>query len=818
MSVATIRTLHPYMTSSKYTFRICQFILSVCGPSFRFSLSDLIAGMYGVRCCDDLITEISHVGLELDFKYGIFTNQTMEFREFNVIHATPQRQQQQKQRLLLQVINNPIVALRSNLRRTTEETEATCFSSVVAAAGGGGSGGGGAALGGGLLSWLAATVTAGGGSAAAEASMQALLDLDPVDLRSVSQAAARAVTHGNAALDITLPYSTTYRQILDDLAIIALRAVADAAAIATADASSPSMRTTAGRPPAAATTSNASVAAPPVGFQQQPNVVAASPAASEVGGDGDIAAAGLPDIDLFVPLAAAAARDFEAVTKRFPYKAVLRQLYWSSIGHSEVSNGASAGDKAVSPAGGSGSSNGSASSHHRTAATRRVWMPLGAALGGLVGLLILFGGYYLIVTSKCRRLLKQDGRTAQPPGAIPATTLVMTDIQNSTLLWEVLSASVMDACLATHHRIMRQAIECHSGYEVFTEGDAFAVAFHGPRDALGFALDVQTGLLEADWPQLLLEQPDASEVWALLRKTYWSVVQQPQLLHPTSLRRRPSRQPSAGGPPAVVAGCTGRNDVGDAAAAAASTPASGLMTRDESTKPLLEQHAVGIQPRRPGIEQPSENAAAVSDCDAQSPSLPFPTAAATGAAFAGARTSTIRRFLRWGSERCSAIKPKHQLASPSASASAPPSTPSSPGSLGVHAATRTRIGLIAANVASGGGGGGGGGDGGDGAGGDSGGGGGGNDVVAGDVFKAVGREEHAGALPAQRGVKLGGQCHRGPVLALTGPAPIQETHGSVGAAQSAATFADTCNCAPLPRSIEEGDAFHAAAAAAAATT
>jgi hypothetical protein len=51
-----------------------------------------------------------------------------------------------------------------------------------------------------------------------------------------------------------------------------------------------------------------------------------------------------------------------------------------------------------------------------------------------------------------------------------------------------------------------QSIETHSGYEVFTEGDAFAVAFHAPDEALGFAIDVQVGSVaggrEAAWAQV----------------------------------------------------------------------------------------------------------------------------------------------------------------------------------------------------------------------------------------------------------------------------------------------------------------------------
>jgi hypothetical protein len=36
-----------------------------------------------------------------------------------------------------------------------------------------------------------------------------------------------------------------------------------------------------------------------------------------------------------------------------------------------------------------------------------------------------------------------------------------------------------------------QAILINGGYEVFTEGDAFCVAFHSPADAVAFGLDLQ---------------------------------------------------------------------------------------------------------------------------------------------------------------------------------------------------------------------------------------------------------------------------------------------------------------------------------------
>ncbi|GIL53580.1 hypothetical protein Vafri_9189 [Volvox africanus] len=51
------------------------------------------------------------------------------------------------------------------------------------------------------------------------------------------------------------------------------------------------------------------------------------------------------------------------------------------------------------------------------------------------------------------------------------------------------------------------------GYELSTEGDAFAVAFLCPSDALAFAMDTQVALLHADWPPSLLEQVDGCELW-----------------------------------------------------------------------------------------------------------------------------------------------------------------------------------------------------------------------------------------------------------------------------------------------------------------
>ncbi|KAG2496557.1 hypothetical protein HYH03_005380 [Edaphochlamys debaryana] len=109
-----------------------------------------------------------------------------------------------------------------------------------------------------------------------------------------------------------------------------------------------------------------------------------------------------------------------------------------------------------------------------------------------------------------RHAAKQAGRDA-PPGPGERTTLVVTDIFDSTRLWEALDASVMDEAISVHHRVMREAVAALRGYESSTEGDSFLLAFHAPEDALGFCLRAQHALLAAPWPPALLELPGAEQ-------------------------------------------------------------------------------------------------------------------------------------------------------------------------------------------------------------------------------------------------------------------------------------------------------------------
>jgi hypothetical protein len=64
----------------------------------------------------------------------------------------------------------------------------------------------------------------------------------------------------------------------------------------------------------------------------------------------------------------------------------------------------------------------------------------------------------------------------------------------------------MEAVLGVHHGTLQQLLEAHRGYESATEGDSFILAF----DALAYAVAAQKALLEADWPQELLDHSHLS--------------------------------------------------------------------------------------------------------------------------------------------------------------------------------------------------------------------------------------------------------------------------------------------------------------------
>lgn len=119
------------------------------------------------------------------------------------------------------------------------------------------------------------------------------------------------------------------------------------------------------------------------------------------------------------------------------------------------------------------------------------------------------------------RIRERWSSSANEP--VPPTgqvTLVFSDVQGSTRLWEKLPEAMRTA-LFLHERMMRGSIASFGGYEVKTEGDSFMVAFHAPMDAVRFCLDVQRRLLGLAWPDELLRMTDGSDrndaIWRGLR-------------------------------------------------------------------------------------------------------------------------------------------------------------------------------------------------------------------------------------------------------------------------------------------------------------
>ena len=86
-----------------------------------------------------------------------------------------------------------------------------------------------------------------------------------------------------------------------------------------------------------------------------------------------------------------------------------------------------------------------------------------------------------------------------PTGTV---TLVFTDIEGSTALWEHLGED-FKPLLDQHNALFRAALAEFGGYEVKTEGDAFMVAFGDAQAAVAMCLTMQERLQEADWPDAL---------------------------------------------------------------------------------------------------------------------------------------------------------------------------------------------------------------------------------------------------------------------------------------------------------------------------
>lgn len=111
----------------------------------------------------------------------------------------------------------------------------------------------------------------------------------------------------------------------------------------------------------------------------------------------------------------------------------------------------------------------------------------------------------LLVSERKTEKLKANVKI--PQGKV---SIVITDIQGSTMMWEQDPSAMKDA-LDVHDAIVRKCYVKQSGYEITTEGDSFHLAFHHPLDALSFCLDCQTKLFNAPWSDDILALDNARD-------------------------------------------------------------------------------------------------------------------------------------------------------------------------------------------------------------------------------------------------------------------------------------------------------------------
>jgi predicted ATPase/class 3 adenylate cyclase len=83
-----------------------------------------------------------------------------------------------------------------------------------------------------------------------------------------------------------------------------------------------------------------------------------------------------------------------------------------------------------------------------------------------------------------------------PTGII---TLMFTDIQDSTLLWERMSDQFRPV-LDRHNELVRECTQRWEGYEVKSHGDSFMLAFERATDAIQCALEIQRAFHNQQWP------------------------------------------------------------------------------------------------------------------------------------------------------------------------------------------------------------------------------------------------------------------------------------------------------------------------------
>jgi class 3 adenylate cyclase len=126
---------------------------------------------------------------------------------------------------------------------------------------------------------------------------------------------------------------------------------------------------------------------------------------------------------------------------------------------------------------------------------------VGLAVGISAGVVVMVVSLAAIKMMRASANVR-DVSNAPRGGRGETTTILFTDIQDSTQLW---GNYTMSAALALdiHHAAIRKAIVKHKGYEVKTVGDAFMIATKSPQAAIAIARDIQLNLNGAQWPRCI---------------------------------------------------------------------------------------------------------------------------------------------------------------------------------------------------------------------------------------------------------------------------------------------------------------------------
>ena len=99
--------------------------------------------------------------------------------------------------------------------------------------------------------------------------------------------------------------------------------------------------------------------------------------------------------------------------------------------------------------------------------------------------------------------LKKDNSVSthnpQPHLSVGTLTLMFTDIEGSTLLWEAHGNEVMAEVISTHNAILRAANSAWGGTDIQNEGDAFFFVFPTASAAVMCALEIQLVLNAYQW-------------------------------------------------------------------------------------------------------------------------------------------------------------------------------------------------------------------------------------------------------------------------------------------------------------------------------